>query len=506
MLKRKISIKRIIIILCIALVYSVAICFISILAKDSILNDIAFSENSASALSNNVNSEVQPGAASELPKNEPRQLEHIVSKAQIDEYDIFTPVVTQITDIAKDTKDSEEMTEAPQSPSYQPSSESITSSEAPKKPETAAPETETVTPPTTTTETEKKPETKKSESQQVPVTDEQIEIDPDGEDVEINDEQVDIDDTNYDPDVQLSEYDAVPNPWDMPSSYWGAGNPTAGQYFDDVLQNGKSYRDDIVTIYDKTSGRYVTDNAFDIVCKVTFNEVGTSMHPEAIKAQAVAVYTYIKYYQAKGEYASLSTKNDVPQTVIDCVSAVDGLAMYYDGEYIMSCFSAATGGVTCSSENVWGGKRPYLVSVRNDYDYLDTKNYGRVTTYTADEVKKRIESKTDIKLSDNCENWIRILSYNDGGYVGQLSIDGYTSAEVSGRTRDLTAYVFRTYILSIRSTCFTVSYSNGIFTFVTYGYGHGVGMAQEGADLYATYGGYSFDQILHHYYTGITIK
>ena len=47
---------------------------------------------------------------------------------------------------------------------------------------------------------------------------------------------------------------------------------------------------------------------------------------------------------------------------------------------------------------------------------------------------------------------------------------------------------------------------NGVFTFVTYGYGHGVGMSQIGADLYAEIGGYTFDQILHHYYTGITIK
>ena len=61
-------------------------------------------------------------------------------------------------------------------------------------------------------------------------------------------------------------------------------------------------------------------------------------------------------------------------------------------------------------------------------------------------------------------------------------------------------------MLSIRSTAFTVSYADGVFTFTTYGYGHGVGMSQVGANLYATYGGYTFDQILHHYYTGVTIR
>jgi len=42
----------------------------------------------------------------------------------------------------------------------------------------------------------------------------------------------------------------------------------------------------------------------------------------------------------------------------------------------------------------------------------------------------------------------------------------------------------------------------GNFCFKTYGYGHGVGMSQNGANYYATYGGYDYKQILEHYYPG----
>jgi len=42
----------------------------------------------------------------------------------------------------------------------------------------------------------------------------------------------------------------------------------------------------------------------------------------------------------------------------------------------------------------------------------------------------------------------------------------------------------------------------GNFCFKTYGYGHGVGMSQNGANYYATYGGYDYKQILAHYYPG----
>ncbi|MEG0615577.1 MAG: stage II sporulation protein D, partial [Oscillospiraceae bacterium] len=38
------------------------------------------------------------------------------------------------------------------------------------------------------------------------------------------------------------------------------------------------------------------------------------------------------------------------------------------------------------------------------------------------------------------------------------------------------------------------------------GYGHGVGMSQYGANFYAAKAGYSYIDILNHYYTGVTIK
>jgi peptidoglycan hydrolase-like amidase len=46
---------------------------------------------------------------------------------------------------------------------------------------------------------------------------------------------------------------------------------------------------------------------------------------------------------------------------------------------------------------------------------------------------------------------------------------------------------------------------SGSFTFVTYGWGHGVGLSQNGANFYAKYGGYNYRQILEHYYPGVTI-
>lgn len=497
-MKKRLSIRRIIILLSIVLVYSVALCFISTLAKKAIIDDIIYSGNaltpvSGAFLNKNADHEAdQDNAVEAVAPNYYEKLEKIDEKAEIGEYDFLAQSTTQII-VETKAPESAETTVSTTSPKpiSEPTTPKATESTAP--PVTTAPKEET-TPPATTTEE--------------PTVEEDDLID---EDIMSDPTPTLDDDVEDDPEVTISTDDIVSEIYDedyiqsiLDEFFKNQSTPQI--YYSDILNNGKSYKNEKVTIYDKSSGRYLTDNAFDIVCQVTFNEIGTSKHPEAIKAQAVAVYSYIKHYEQKGEYASLRLKSNPPQLIIDCVNAVDGLAMYYNGEYIMAAFSASTAGVTCSSENVWGGFRPYLRSVVSEFDHFDEKNYCRVTTYTADELKKKIESKTNIVLSSDPQNWITILSYGDGGYVDKIAIDGHTTATVSGSEKTLTAHVFRSNILSIRSTCFTVSYQDGVFTFVTYGYGHGVGMSQNGAGLYAQYAGYSFDQILHHYYTDIVIQ
>ncbi len=94
-----------------------------------------------------------------------------------------------------------------------------------------------------------------------------------------------------------------------------------------------------------------------------------------------------------------------------------------------------------------------------------------------------------------------ITAYEDGQYVGSMSIDGQTSC--SGRT-------FRERIMSykINSAAFKISYdsSSDTFTITTYGKGHGVGMSQWGAQILAEYMGYNYVDILLHYYPGTEVR
>ena len=54
-------------------------------------------------------------------------------------------------------------------------------------------------------------------------------------------------------------------------------------------------------------------------------------------------------------------------------------------------------------------------------------------------------------------------------------------------------------MLGLKNNAFEIKYEDGNFIFTTYGWGHGVGMSQWGAYYYAE-SGYTYDQILRHYY------
>jgi len=190
----------------------------------------------------------------------------------------------------------------------------------------------------------------------------------------------------------------------------------------------------------------VSGSVLDIVSMVTYNEVGSTMANEAIKAQAVAVYSYIMY---KGGSASdLRPKSNPPQNVVDAVKSVLGEAVYYNGSYALTMFSASSGGYTASCADVFFEDIPYLRSVYCDYDAGYDKHYGSVEVISADQVRADLESCLGITLSGNPENWISVTE-GAGGYAAYVTIDGQVT--VKGNK-------FRGY-LGLKSPNFTVSYN-----------------------------------------------
>ena len=87
-----------------------------------------------------------------------------------------------------------------------------------------------------------------------------------------------------------------------------------------------------------------------------------------------------------------------------------------------------------------------------------------------------------------------ILQYNNSGRCENITINGVNISGSNLRSA-----------FGLKSCDFKIKYENGIYTFTVYGYGHGIGLSQYGANEMAKSGSLWSD-ILLHYYSGVEIE
>lgn len=247
----------------------------------------------------------------------------------------------------------------------------------------------------------------------------------------------------------------------------------------------------------KINGSTQTVNAYDLICRIVNNEMSPSFSDEAIKAQAVAAYSYMKYHNVNGLTPTVLVKKNPSDRIKNLVSEVWGVCCYYNGSVAQTVYMASSSGYTADAKNVWGGSVPYLKSVQCPFDIGNDPNYGSTMRVSESSMRSMLENSLGITLSNNPYGWLNVLSYIDGNYVYEISVDG--QKVISGRK-------LRENVMGhkLKSAAFDVSYSDGEFIFTTYGYGHGVGMSQNGANILAKQG-WSYYDILTFYFTGIEV-
>ncbi len=257
-----------------------------------------------------------------------------------------------------------------------------------------------------------------------------------------------------------------------------------------------------VTINGKTyaPGDYIKGDYMDIIPYIVEAEMGGGFGMEALKAQAVAAYCWlINAGSTKGSAPAVPLKNPT-QNAIDAAAAVNGQEVKYGSETAQTYYYAISAGSTANCKDVWYADIPYLravnSSVDKDYDGFETK-----VTYSANELQSRVLSTYGIDLSGISKTkWFDIKYDENKAYVRSATIGG---------TKQVTGSSFRDELLDyeLRSTAFKIKYnkSDDTFTFTVRGFGHGVGMSQVGANYYAQKG-WTYKEILAHYYKGTTIE
>ena len=331
-----------------------------------------------------------------------------------------------------------------------------------------------------------------SEADSVPVTEEEPEAEPEKLSfTQFKKAPVEVYDMSYVKEASASEKVQDPNNFtvEFPKD--------EGEYYDihnDPLgfTSTRSIAGEFYTVNDIHTGATVTMNAHDLICSAVYSEIGDGWSEEAIKAQAVAAYTCLRFNAEHGILETVGIKRNYTSTIERCVSAVEGQVLLYNGEIINAVYSASTAGYSTASRDIWGGDYPYLQRVRSVYDSKDP-NWGVPTTKSKAEVKSILEKKVGFTLSDDVTKWFTITSAFSGKYIRTITITGNSGQTATISGEDMCS------LFGLKSLAMDISFKDGYFTFKTYGWGHGSGMSQWGCCYYAA-AGWTYDQILSHYY------
>ena len=189
---------------------------------------------------------------------------------------------------------------------------------------------------------------------------------------------------------------------------------------------------------------------------------------------------------------------DNAQTYTDkitrAVAETNGEVALYEGALISALYHSSSTDTTQDAVAVWGGNVPYLKSVPSP-EGEEVPDYHSTVTYPSQETRDRILSaKPEAVLEGEPANWFTNAVYSQGGSVLTIDLGGVNVTGHQART-----------IFDLRSASFTVETTPDSVTFSVTGYGHGVGMSQYGANAMAAEGK-TYQEILQHYYTGITVE
>lgn len=233
-------------------------------------------------------------------------------------------------------------------------------------------------------------------------------------------------------------------------------------------------------------------------------EMPSSWGEEALKAQAVASRSYAVFHLQDGGDDRLWDLEDTeadqvyggmdsekPQATL-AIYATKGQIILYGGRPAEALFHADSGGYTDSPGDVWKKDYPYLRSVS---DRFTTAGGPFKWEYfvTSDKFFNRLRSAG---IKADSEDEVKISEKTASGRVMQVAVGD--SLVPGNRLRQILDPK------EMKSAKYEVKEYGGGFLFSGKGYGHGVGLSQNGAKQMAEMG-YSYQSILKFYYKGVRI-
>jgi stage II sporulation protein D len=231
-------------------------------------------------------------------------------------------------------------------------------------------------------------------------------------------------------------------------------------------------------------------------------EAGKRKQPEYFKVQAIICRTYALSNLAKhitdgselcdGVHCQVFQGVATTPSVLQAVEETKGIVLVDENSQLIdAAFHSNCGGYTLNSEDVWNAPLPYLRATPDTFCLHQTS-----AVWTKHMSLKTWTDYLDKKEKNLQKDTLRTQAYWDSIPVNRriLFYDrGYTIPLKEMRLD-----------LNLHSTCFSVEQDSNNVTLHGRGYGHRVGLCQEGA-MHMAQVGYNYQQILHYYYANVQL-
>ena len=271
-------------------------------------------------------------------------------------------------------------------------------------------------------------------------------------------------------------------------------------------KKGRAYYGDL--IFSAQSGSLQIVNRVDLekyVAGVVESEAGHVDQLEFFKAQAVLARTFAIKNLGKHLAEGYNLKDDVSsqayyskahythkELIDSAVQATrDTLLVLENCQPVLGVFHANSGGFTTNSEDVWQTEVSYLRARRDSFSenvgsYTWEKKVPAASFYRF--VAQRLGVKNNIRLRK------ALLNFDQEQRQAYFRYDGQRLKLTEIRRQ-----------FGLRSTYFSVEKQGSDLLLKGRGFGHGVGLSQDGA-IEMSRRGYSYREILHYYYSNIELE
>lgn len=229
-------------------------------------------------------------------------------------------------------------------------------------------------------------------------------------------------------------------------------------------------------------------------------EAGSDWVLEALKAQAVAVRTYVLYHKLRNKEKKYDVTSSVlhqayngensDSMVAHAVRQTRGEVLTYGGEPILAYYHSTSGGKTELPEEVFGESLPYLKSVEADCTLSPLCLWAR--RIPIEEFEKATGTKG--------VSGVKVASHTVTGRVKEIEITA-NPGTFTVEARDLRKALGWK---RLPSTDFILRLDDGSVDFEGRGYGHGVGLCQWSA-LEMALEGKDYREVLSFFYPGAEI-